>query len=818
MKVLNKLLFLLVVLLFSAGGNFTFARTNNTIHFKLNKKTKPMVNDDKINDDAGSEDQESSAIAMNKYGLAVICWEDSRNGDSDIYAQIISSMGFKFKGNFKVNDDIGTTSQVAPDVAIDNRGCFIIVWEDYRHGYSDVDIYAQRFEANGEPIGPNFKVNDDEVDTEQRFPAIAMAGNGNFVVCWKDGRYPHGIYYQRFDYSGTPLHENDLIVNDVVISCHNPAIDMNESGTFVICWRDERNSPDEIYAQRFDSTGSPLGSNFEVSDIPDQSRNVYRPTVAVHENGDFMICWHYIWDLGIHANLYDADGIQIRDIFQVNAIGFSDNNDYPAVTANPNNGYSVVWQTTREIDWDIYRQNFDEAGNAIGGNFRVNDPSRIQKKPCIASDTRGISIIAWEDDREFNYDIYAAAGFPLFPLNLIAGTGFNGIVPLSWDPLYATEGITNYNIYRSTTSGGPYTMLTSVNLSDRGILGALMRDWIDTDVTNGTTYYYAVRADISGWESPYSEEASATPYAEGYEILSNWATTSPTINGKIGSGEWNDAATIDISNPYASTPIMLYVKNDANFLYIAVDDPNDDNINEGNLIGILFDEDHNELWDETSPSSEGVITISTAAALFTGYWGKYPNYLGADIPTSATGVDKEISDVTGHVQYEVSLDLTTSPLNAAPLETIGFGIWIDDPGNFYPYHYHNAAIWPPGGLWETASTLGDLILADKTDIAISQFENKTPKNYFLSQNYPNPFNPATLISYDLPKSSYVILKVYNIQGQEIKTLVNEFQPEGMKSVTWDGLDNEGKKVTSSVYFYRIEAGNFSVSKKMILVQ
>jgi flagellar hook capping protein FlgD len=81
-----------------------------------------------------------------------------------------------------------------------------------------------------------------------------------------------------------------------------------------------------------------------------------------------------------------------------------------------------------------------------------------------------------------------------------------------------------------------------------------------------------------------------------------------------------------------------------------------------------------------------------------------------------------------------------------------------------------------------------------------------PENFILYQNYPNPFNPTTKISYDLPHSTNVILKIYNLQGQEIKTLVNESQQPGMKSVIWDGRDNKNSRVSSGVYIYSIYAG------------
>jgi len=94
----------------------------------------------------------------------------------------------------------------------------------------------------------------------------------------------------------------------------------------------------------------------------------------------------------------------------------------------------------------------------------------------------------------------------------------------------------------------------------------------------------------------------------------------------------------------------------------------------------------------------------------------------------------------------------------------------------------------------------------------------SPKIFTLYQNYPNPFNPSTRIKYNLPQASPVTLKIYNLQGQEITTLVNEFQTAGMKSVVWDGADNQGQRVSSGIYFYRLEADEFRTSRKMILAQ
>ncbi|MCK4655927.1 MAG: T9SS type A sorting domain-containing protein, partial [candidate division Zixibacteria bacterium] len=86
-------------------------------------------------------------------------------------------------------------------------------------------------------------------------------------------------------------------------------------------------------------------------------------------------------------------------------------------------------------------------------------------------------------------------------------------------------------------------------------------------------------------------------------------------------------------------------------------------------------------------------------------------------------------------------------------------------------------------------------------------------------NYPNPFNPKTTISYDLGVDAHVTLTIYNILGAAVKVLVDEYQSANNDyTVVWDGTDLNGLVVSSGVYFYRLSAGEFSETKKMMLMK
>ncbi len=96
---------------------------------------------------------------------------------------------------------------------------------------------------------------------------------------------------------------------------------------------------------------------------------------------------------------------------------------------------------------------------------------------------------------------------------------------------------------------------------------------------------------------------------------------------------------------------------------------------------------------------------------------------------------------------------------------------------------------------------------------VIEIDVDTPMNYELSQNYPNPFNPSTTIKFSIPEGSQVSLKIYNSLGQEIKTLVNRFMETGIHTVNFNAVD-----LNSGMYFYRLDAGEFSHVRKMTLIK
>jgi hypothetical protein len=122
--------------------------------------------------------------------------------------------------------------------------------------------------------------------------------------------------------------------------------------------------------------------------------------------------------------------------------------------------------------------------------------------------------------------------------------------------------------------------------------------------------------------------------------------------------------------------------------------------------------------------------------------------------------------------------------------------------------------WVGTGFWHsylTVQQIGEPVLEILN-------ESGFPSTTNLYQNYPNPFNPTTTIKYQIPEISFVTIKVFDILGREVATLVNDEKPAGNYEVQFSSHSVEGRSLTSGIYFYQLKAGDYSETKKMILLK
>ena len=120
-----------------------------------------------------------------------------------------------------------------------------------------------------------------------------------------------------------------------------------------------------------------------------------------------------------------------------------------------------------------------------------------------------------------------------------------------------------------------------------------------------------------------------------------------------------------------------------------------------------------------------------------------------------------------------------------------------------------------GSSYDLKLVVGDFnYVTEMTDKTLADI----PSKFSLGQNYPNPFNPVTNMKFELPRSGRVVIKVHNLMGQEIRTLLDENLSYGYHTATWDGTDNDGRKVASGVYFSELQSSGIRKVRKMVLLK
>ena len=410
------------------SGNFTIAWTdyrngNYDIYAqRYDAAGNPVGVNFQANDDVGTQAQYNPSVAMDTLGDFVISWYDRRNAHYDIYAQRYDTAGTPIDSNFLVNDDVGTYAQYYPRTAMGVAGDFVITWYDDRSGNND--IWAQRYDAAGDPLGVNYKVNDDLGTASQYLPDIAIDSSGNYIITWYDYRFDSDIYAQMYDADGNPQHPNNLKVNADMGTCtqYYATAAMDTASNFVVCFYDSRDGAAyDVWIQRYDAAGNALGVNFKANDVSGSVSGWN--SVAMDAVGNFVACWtdRRTGNSDIFAQRYDAAGNPLGANFKVNDDAGTATQYTSRVATDHIGNFVIAWTDLRNgsSDYDVYAQRYDAAGNPLGVNFRVNDDAAgsLNIGPAIAFDRAGNFVISWHDSRVSSAgDIYAqrfdATGHP----------------------------------------------------------------------------------------------------------------------------------------------------------------------------------------------------------------------------------------------------------------------------------------------------------------------------------------------------------------------------------------------------------------------
>ena len=369
-----------------------------------------LVNDDLL----GSATQYEPAVAIDQAGNYVAVWQDNRNGHSAIYGQRYQDGGRKVGDNFQVSEELGYLYAHNPDIAMDEQGNFVVVWDDYRNGRNNL-IYAQRYDYDGNPVGENFCISSDQ-ENSCYDPSISIAGSSGYVIVWDERSTDNSseIYARRFDIGDIPFGTSFLVNDDSSQSRQdNPTVSINKAGNFVITWEDYRGGNCDIYGQLYLNDGAAVGKNFRVNgDTTETTQN--RPDIGMDEDGNFTITWldgrdaQGYYDYDIYAQRFNSSGNLIGENFKVNSEmkisrwwGMN-----PAITMDTKGNFIILWPGYQNYPQQIFGQYFTSDGQPIFGNFSIGDGHGYQYNPAASMNDKQNLVAVWIDNRENNDDVY----------------------------------------------------------------------------------------------------------------------------------------------------------------------------------------------------------------------------------------------------------------------------------------------------------------------------------------------------------------------------------------------------------------------------
>ncbi len=614
----------------------------------------------------------------------------------------------------------------------------------------------------------------------QALPAIAGDGSGGAIIAWCDWRDGSSIVYaQRIDSDGVLRWQADGVpVCSVSGSAGGPVIAADGNGGAVIAWYDYRSgSYSDIYAQRINADGvvlwDPAGA--AVCTAPG---NQSTPQIISDERGGAIIIWcdNRSLQAGIHAQRVNSAGMVQWMTDGIDLCSEPNFETYPVMTGDGNKGAIVTWLALYG-HCEVYSQRIDSDGTILWPMKAVLIFSgtciTYEPHPKIISDGAGGAVITWNDTYTGSSDVYAQR------------VNSNGII------LWQSNGV--------TVCGNEYDQIYPDLVSDDegGAIIAWLDEWYpDTGI-------FAQRVDLNGnllWTP-----GGAPVY------LTEELVESPVICSDGAGG-----AILSITNEWVSTP-------------------------DGNIYAQRIDPEGELRWQAagaavcTAPEDQLCVkTLSDGkgGAIFVwedrrnggiGYDDIYCSRIdsngnpGGTIPVellSFSGMGMKttvlLSWSTAAETNNYGFEIFRKALDKSEWEKAGFVEGYGTTLKIQHYNYNDTICKPGKYLYK----LRQIDFNGTYEYSgIIEVEVPYEIEFSLSQNYPNPFNPETEIGYELPQRTRVQIRVYDILGNEIETLVNEEKPAGTYELTWNAA-----KLPSGVYFYQLQARDFVQTKKMILLR
>jgi hypothetical protein len=778
---------------------------------------------------AASMNQTNLATIPDGTGGAIVVWQDGRNGNNDIYAQRIDASGNRL---WPIGGDIAICyyagDQAYPVVVSDGAGGAIIAWQDYRGGF--YDIYAQRVTSSGSVLWTANGVPLCTAAYGQISPRIVSDGAGGAIVAWQDLRTTnYDIYVQRIDAAGVVRWTtNGVSLCALAGEQAYPSIAQDGAGGAIVAWQDARGGTGDIYAQAVDSSGTVRWAADGIA-LCAAAAAQKEPRIVADGAGGAIVSW-FDERGGTSYFLYgqrvDGEGATQWMTDGVSMVQASAGTPYHAAMPDGSGGVFLVLGANLAGTYDIYAQRVDDMGAVQWGSGGVTlcGAENIQGNPVIVSDDEDGLIVAWQDVRSGNADIYAqridGAGSARWLANgvvLCAATNTQNYPVIAPDGLGGA--IVAWPDYRGTT----YSDIYAQQIDGQGRRGRFQPDILsvaDVPADQGGEVRIAIDASAldaivakpiaiyNVWHRMEGPAAASVPeFDSGIEIegCPGWPVES--VNGRIilrsrefAGSEAFAAGTWELMGSFAACQYEQYI-----YRSRTLADSTASGIPYAAFMVSAHTTDPLEWYMSDPDSGYSVDNLPPGA----------PSGLAGQQSYEPTGLalgwdENDANDLSHYAVYRgTSADFVPVPDNriAQPVDNGYFdGEWRWDGG----FCYKISAVDIHGN--ESGCTLlpSDNVTGSEVSLV--------PSASYIDQNHPNPFNPSTRIGFGLAAPGHVSLRIYDAAGRLVRTIVDEDRSIGHYVAAWDGRDGSGRAVSSGMYFCRLDAGTFTQTRKLVLLR